>query len=258
MEKITSDSNEKIRQASALCKSAKARKDNDLFLLEGARLCEDAAENGVVIKRLFLTTNAARKYSSRLSAVIKASQECYEISEKASARISDTQTPQGVFCVCETPRKDAELNFRGKYIALENIQDPSNIGAISRVADALGIDGIIISGGCDIYNPKAQRSAMGTLLRMPIIKTENLPELLDCATNNGMATLASTPESDAVSISCISSTGGIICVIGNEGNGITSQVMLACTQKVTIPMQGTVQSMNAACAAAIIMWEMVK
>jgi TrmH family RNA methyltransferase len=261
MEKITSRSNEKIKQASALLNSSKARQESGLFLLEGARLCEDAAKNGIEIERLFFTVTAAGKYSERLASVFAKASECYEIPEDISLRLSDTQSPQGVFCVCRVQKKsnpETALDYKGRYIALENIQDPSNLGAVSRAAEALGISGLIVSGGCDIYNPKAQRAAMGSLLRISVIPTENLASLLIFSKQKGMLTLASTPDSGAVSISDVKPEGGAVLVVGNEGSGITREVMDICSIRVTIPMKGRAQSMNAAAAAAILMWELVK
>ncbi len=261
MIKITSRSNEKISQAASLCASSKARRDSGLFLLEGARLCEDAAKNGVKIERLFVTSRAMEKYGERLEPVLSLSEEKYEITDAISLRLSDTQSPQGVFCVCRAAKQEkpeACLNINGRYIALENVQDPSNLGAASRAAEALGISGMIVSGGCDIYNPKAQRAAMGSLLRIPVIQTENLESLLICAKQKGMLTLASTPDSDAVSISDFQFSNGVICVVGNEGGGVTQNVMDACSSRVTIPMKGRAQSLNAASAAVILMWELVK
>lgn len=261
MERITSRSNEKIKQAAALLASPKARQESGLFLLEGARLCEDAAKNGIEIVRLFFTEAAAQKYSERLTPIFEKACEQFEISEEVSFRLSDTQSPQGVFCVCRAQKRLSSqmlVDINGRYIALENIQDPSNLGAVSRAAEALGISGLIVSGGCDIYNPKAQRAAMGSLLRIPVIITENITSLLIFSKQKGMLTLASTPDTGAMNISNVKPEGGAVLVVGNEGSGITREVMDICSLKVTIPMKGRAQSMNAATAAAILMWELVK
>ena len=135
---------------------------------------------------------------------------------------------------------------------LENVQDPSNLGAISRTAEALGIDGLIVCGGCDIYNPKALRASMGSALRMNIISRANAVETINEANENGMLTLASTPDKK------INMTGGTVCVVGNEGNGVTQETMNACRMRVTIPMGGRAESLNAGTAAAILIWEMVR
>lgn len=260
METITSRSNEKIKLAVRLGGDSALRKKEGLFLLEGARLCRDAAEQGLSISKAFITEQAAKKYSAFLDPVLQNSEECYIINDSVSERLSDTHSPQGIFCLCRIPERDtsSSLNPAGKYIALENIQDPSNLGSVCRCAEALGISGLILSGGCDIYNRKALRAAMGSSLRIPVFETDNLPALLLFAKENGILTLASVPDSGAVDIRTLKKERGCVCVIGNEGNGITPEAFSSCETAVTIPMLGKTQSLNAAAAAAIIMWELSK
>lgn len=261
MEKIISRSNEKIKNAALLLESAGARREAGLFLLEGARLCADAADGGIVIVQAFFTPDAAEKYAGYVVRITKKAQACYEITPEVGARLTDTRSPQGVFCVCKTldnkPDK-YKIDTKGHYIALENIQDPSNLGGVCRTAEALGIDGLIISGGCDIYNPKALRAAMGSSLRLNIVETENLPELLIFASSQGMLTSALTPAGGSTPLSILKSGRGNICVIGNEGAGLAGETLAACAEKIAIPMKGKAESLNAAACAAIIMWELVK
>jgi TrmH family RNA methyltransferase len=151
-----------------------------------------------------------------------------------------------------------KIKYNGKYIALENVSNPSNFGAVVRTAEAVGLDGVIVSGGCDIYNPKSQRSAMGALFRLNIVVTDNLPECLSELKNNGMKVYAGVPDSNAVKITQADMSGGVICIIGNEGNGITEETCSAATATVTIPMKGRAESLNAAAAASILIWEMMR
>ncbi|MCM1391586.1 MAG: RNA methyltransferase, partial [Ruminococcus sp.] len=165
----------------------------------------------------------------------------------------------GVFCVCKTlPEIDeGMISPNGKYIALENIQDPANLGAICRTAEALGISGAIVENGCDIYNPKAQRASMGSLLRLPVIRTTNLASLLIRSGENGMKIYATTPDANAVKITDADMSGGVIAVIGNEANGVTDEIFKVC-KKITIQMLGRAESLNASMAAAVTMWEMMR
>lgn len=260
MDYLTSKTNEKIRSAVSVRDSSRARRESGMFFLEGARLCSDAAENGIRIYRAFLSRSAQKKYSERCESIISASEEVYEISEEVAAKLSDTQNPQGVFCVCRA-KKTAEnipLKSDGHYLLLENVQDPSNLGAISRTAEALGIDGLIVCGGCDIYNPKSLRASMGSALRLNIISRTDAIGVIEEANENGMLTLASTPNSDSVKITEVDMKGGTVCVVGNEGNGVSEETMNACKMKVTIPMDGRAESLNAGTAAAILIWEMVR
>ena len=259
MEKITARTNDKIKHAVRLGESASLRKEAGEFFLEGARLCFDAVQTGIEIKQAFFTAKALRKYSEYTDSIIAKSGICYEIGVEVSQKLSDTENPQGVFCICAV-RNDvsAKLNPDGKYIALENLQDPSNLGAVCRSAEALGLDGLIVSGGCDLYNPKALRAAMGSSLRMPVISAENLPSLLREANALGMKTLASVPRNTATDIRTVSMDGGVICCVGNEGSGLSDETISACTQLVTIPMCGRAESFNASAAAAILAWELMR
>lgn len=260
MEKITARTNDKIKYAVRLGESASLRKEAGEFFLEGARLCSDAVQTGIVIKQAFFTAKALRKYSDYVDDIIAKSGICYEISTEVSQKLSGTENPQGVFCICEAKKQpDAdEIRPDGKYIALENLQDPSNLGAVCRSAEALGLDGIIVSGGCDIYNPKALRAAMGSSLRMNVVSTENLGDLIDSANAKGMLTLASVPRNSATDIRTVSMNGGVICCVGNEGSGLTEETIEKCKLKVVIPMSGRAESFNASAAAAILAWELMR
>lgn len=261
MERLTAKQNEKIKYAVSVRDSAKVRRESGLFFLEGARLCADAAENNVTVYRAFFTSKALEKYASYAEKIIAQAQETYEISEEISSRLSDTQNPQGIFCLCKAENRNAEtaeIKTNGKYIFLENVQDPSNLGAVSRTAEALGIDGIFVCGGCDIYNPKALRASMGSALRIPVYSCEKADEFVKMLNEKGLLTLASTPDSSAELITDVDMSDGAVCIIGNEGNGITQETMSACKKRVTIPMDGRAESLNASTAAAILIWEMVR
>jgi RNA methyltransferase, TrmH family len=257
MERITARNNDKIKYAVQLSTSSSKRRETGEFFLEGARLCSDAAKTGVQFVRAFFTASALEKYSDYIADITDVCSECYEISNEVAAKLSDTGSSQGVFCVCKSGNSILNsIDFNGKYLALENIQDPSNLGAISRSAEALGLTGLIVSGGCDIYNPKALRAAMGSSLRIKITITENLPELLKKCENSGMLTLASVPNPGAEDIRSIDFTKGTIICIGNEGNGLTAETINTCKKQVTIPMDGRAESFNASAAAAILAWEL--
>ena len=260
MEKITSRSNEKIKYASALLSASKRRECGE-FLLEGARLCSDAAQSGVEIVRAFFTADALSRYGEYISVISAVCKECCEIDSGISGRLSDTENTQGVFCVCKMRDASAvPLKKGGRYLMLENVQDPSNTGAIFRTCEALGIDALILSGGCDIYNPKALRAAMGSSLRMDVIFAADPVSYIE--SNSGSAVfLACVPSADARDITQALKDCGesaTVCVLGNEGAGLTDEVISACGERVTIPMKGRAESLNVSVAAAIAAWESVK
>lgn len=258
MEKITSRTNDKIKYAVRLGESTSLRKETGEFFLEGARLCFDAAQTGIEIKQAFFTSKALWKYEEYVRDIIAVSGVCCEISAEVSQKLSGTENSQGVFCICSMKAQPDTESFDtgGKYIALENLQDPSNLGAICRSAEAIGLDGLIVSGGCDVYNPKALRAAMGSSLRMSIISVENLGEFISSANEKGMLTLASVPRNTAEDIRTVSMSGGVICCVGNEGSGLSKQVIEKCKKQVVIPMNGRAESFNASAAAAILAWEL--
>lgn len=259
MNRLDSVSNEKIKTAVKIATSSKMRKETGLFFLEGLRLCRDSALTGTVIRYFFVTDKAYEKFRDDTEYILSKSRESYLISEAVADKLSVTQTSQGFFCLCE--KSDSlslsSVDTEGKYIALENIQDPANLGAVCRTAEALGIKGAILYSCCDRYSPKSQRAAMGSLLRLPVIESDNLCGDIEVLKNMGMKVYATSPDSSAEKITEVSMEGGVICVIGNEGNGVSDEVFSLC-KKVTIPMQGNAESLNASMAAAIAMWEMMR
>lgn len=254
---ITSRGNAHIKLALSVRKSARTRKEMRLFFLEGARLCADAAACGTAVSLCLYTDDARQKYARQVERLCACAQQSLCVSESLSAYLAETEHPQGVFCLCRMRDETARVLPDGKYIALSFVQNPDNLGAVSRTAEALGLDGIVIEGGCDPYHPKAQRAAMGSLLRLPVIRTEDLPALLRQCRDDGMRVYASTPDSDAVPVTQADFSGGAVCVVGNEGAGLRDELLQGCTQ-VTIPMRGRAESLNAAAAASILMWEMMR
>ena len=255
---IESRTNEKIKQACALADSAKARRTSGEFLLEGMRLCCDAALTGIKILRLFYTYEAS--LNDRFPTVFSAAEDKYEISAEVAQRLAKTQNTQGIFCVCNMPETGLSINTiisGGCFVALENIQDPANLGTVCRTAEALGIRGAVLSGCCDQYNPKAQRAAMGSLLRLPIMTVESLPSFLNEVRLKGTKTFAAVPRTQALDIRDVDFSGSAVVVIGNEANGVTAESESNC-DALTIPMGGRAESLNASAAAAIVMWEMMR
>ena len=261
MEKITSKANDRIKFAVKIRESSSLRKQENLFFAEGARLCFDAASSGVKIAEMYVTEKALNKYADYVRLVEEKAERCFVVSEEVAEKLSDTKNNQGVFCLCKMLDKSTnigKIKYNGKYIALESVSNPANFGAVVRTAEAVGLDGVIVSGGCDIYNPKSQRAAMGSLFRLNVVESENLPETLKALAENGMSVLAGVPDSNAEKITEVDMNGGVVAVIGNEGNGITEETCAVATKLVTIPMKGRAESLNAAAAASIIIWEMMR
>lgn len=253
-ETITSRTNQKIKEASALL-SSRERKKTGLFIAEGARLCEDAAVNGAEILRLFITKKAAETYCEVFNTLSEASREVYFIDDFVADKLSDTEGSQNVFCVCR--QKDIPVSFEndGFYLMTDNIQNPDNLGALSRSAEAFGAKGLIVSGGCDIYSPKALRASMGALVRFPVERCHNAAEKIRELKGLGCRVFASVPDNGALDVRLADKKGKTVLLIGNEGSGISEEAENECTDRVTIPMAGRAESLNAAAAGAVMMWE---
>ena len=257
---LSSKDNAVIKSAVKLIKSARHRRKEGLFIAEGLRVCMDAVRSGAQIEELFVTEQAIEKYPDDVNALEYAANKTYLVSQPLFAHISDTQTPQGVLCVIKTLDKTAEfdtIKIGGKFLVLENVQDPNNLGAVLRSAEAFGVSGVILSGDCcDVYNPKVVRGSMGAVFRLPVLVAESL--ITSFAQNPQLNTYAAVVHDSAERVTDISFCEPCAVVIGNEGNGLKPETVAACKHSITIPMNGNAESLNASVAAAILIWEMVK
>ncbi len=253
---ITSKDNSYIKLIASLQGSSNARKEHKLFVLEGLRICDDANMAGVKFESIVISETAANKYIEAVEKLSENAKECYKIPDNLFKKISDTSSPQGIIAIAKNPEINYKIEKNGRYIALENINDPSNLGAVSRTAEALGVSGIILSkGSVDPYSPKSLRASMGTLLRMPVIVLDDFTEDIK---NCGLKTYACVVDRDATSVTDIKFTDGCVVIIGNEANGLTEATKQAADECITIKMNGKAESLNASVAAAISIWEMMK
>lgn len=259
---ITSKDNAKVKDAVKLMNSAKARREQKSFIVEGVRLCREALDNGCELTDLMYTAAAKEKHAQLISELERKCGKSFLITEDISSKIADTVTPQGVFVIGKIKQNEMSLDTirpTGQYILLENLQDPANIGNIFRTAEALGLDGAFLTKDCcDPYNSKSMRAAMGAVFRLPYMVVDNVTEAMTKCKSKNMRPVASVPYEEASKITAIRFFKGVIMCIGNEGNGISKELLSVCGERVTIPMNGRAESLNAATAAAILMWEMVR
>lgn len=256
---ITSRENRVIKDYRRLCGDAKYRRERGLFVTEGARLCGDAVRSRIVIETALITDRARRQYADIVREVETAAAVVYEIPDSLSDYLGDTDTPQGVFCICRIPLSEHTPDVNDRYAALERIQDPGNLGTMIRTAEAFGLGGILLSDGCcDPYSPKVLRSSMGGVFRLPLLTVGSLAEYLPQLHAEGFRLFACVVDSNAVAVQHTSFPDGSVCVIGNEGNGLLPETVAACSERITIPMAGRAESLNASMAAGIVFWEMVR
>lgn len=256
---ITSKDNPTIKLYQKLSCSKKDRLQYGLFVLEGLRIVEDALKEHSNITHIIITKNACEKFYPSVFQADLRDTKILVISNELGKKISSTDNTQGIFAICRIP-ESKKINFseNGRYIVLYELQDPGNVGMIIRTADALGIDGVILSKSCDLYSPKVIRSTMGSVFRVNIYTENDSIQLFDMLKSNDVKTSASVIDKNADDITSCSFTGKHAVFIGNEGNGLPHEISCQCDGLVTIPMNGTVNSLNAAMAAGIIMWELKK
>ena len=259
---VTSKDNQWVKEWRRLNDSAKYRRETGLFAIEGARLCGDAVRSHVELKAVLYTASALAVYGNVVEALLASADTAVEISPELSRHMSDTINPQGVFCIAKMLDNSLiidKINIIGTYSALEDIQDPGNMGTVIRTAEALGMDGILLSDGCcDIYNPKVLRASMGGVFRMPLMRVGDMAQAVVALQEKGLTAFACVVDADATPITEAGMGKGSVALIGNEGNGLRAETVAACKHRVTIPMTGRAESLNASMAAGIILWEMCR
>lgn len=253
---ISSKDNNYLKFVDKLQTSAKARSEYNLFVLEGLRICRDAVDCGLSVEYTFVSSSFYEKTPEIAESFFEVSKLNYVVKDSLFLKICDTKSPQGIIVVAQKPSLNSKITENGRYVALDSVQDTANLGAIARTAEALGINGIIINEGCcDPYSPKSLRSSMGTVLRMPILFADNLPRYLN---DNNLTAISFVLDDNAVPIDNIQYLQRDVIVIGNEANGVSTAVKDASRLLATIPMAGKVQSLNAASAAAIAIYDYTK
>lgn len=250
---ITSSSNSQIKNMIQLKKKAKERNRQDVFLVEGIKMFREVPRER--LQKVYVSAGFYEKQEHK-----ELLKDCdYEVvSDAVFDSISDTKTPQGVICLIRQYHYQLEDLTAGKAplcMVLENLQDPGNLGTIFRTAEGAGVTGILLSKeSVDLYNPKVIRSTMGSVYRMPFFYTEDLHGVLGQWKKQGIglyaAHLKGTHTYDQEDYRKPSAF-----LIGNESQGLTEETANLADHYIRIPMSGQVESLNAAVASAILMYE---
>ena len=253
MERIESKDNVRIKEYAKLAAARKYRDEKGLFVLEGEKLFREALRSDVAVEAVFVTGKFREAHPDLEPAFSQI--QAFEVGGGAAERLGQSKTPQGLYAVCkklDKPENLATIDCNGRYIGLWDHQDPGNVGTILRGEDAMGLSGESVSENCcDLYNPKTIRAAMGSLFRVPVLRVEMERFLREC----GLRSYGAVVDPAAPPVGTADFKGSIV-VIGNEGNGLTEAQTAACSGRITIPMPGNAESLNAAMAATILMWEM--
>lgn len=246
MDRITSGSNRLVREVRELQKKRKARKEAGLFIAEGERLCREIPSSA--IERIFITDT----YQGALPEGGNDAR-LFRVPEKLMQEMSDTRTSQGI--LCEVRMRPAQTLTGDFFLLLEDLQDPGNLGTIFRTAEAAGVSGIYMSRECvDIYSPKVVRSTMGALYRMPFCVVPDLRETARALRQQGVRVYAAHLKGTRKHYEYDYRLPTAF-MIGNEGNGLTEALAAEADGFLRIPMKGQVESLNAAIAATVLMFE---
>ena len=239
---ITSKANSVVKNAKKLHQK-KYRKS--AYLIEGWHLFEEAVQAGVTIEKIF----ALESYRDQLAAF----PQTVWVSEEILLDLADTQTPQGIVAVIQKEEVGLPELHQGKFLFLEDVQDPGNVGTMIRTADAAGFTGVIVSEkSADIYSLKTLRSMQGSHFHLPIYRMP-LASFVEEAKKSNLPILATTLSRESKDYRELSSLENFVLVMGNEGQGISSVMAESADQLVHIGMKGQAESLNVAVAAGILM-----
>ncbi len=257
---ITSDNNQIFRKLKSI-KEKKGRDQHGLFFIEGRRFLSEAVERRAGVEIVCMTADFRDRFGSGMN--IPDSALCCVVPERLMDKLSDTVSGQGVCAAVRIPDEgvpDFRRPGRGFYVILDKVQDPGNMGTIIRTCHAAGADGIILGDGCvDPYNTKTLRSTMGSVFAVRLIRGGRLEDTIGSMRAAGWTVYAAALRNGRAYTGLrMWQPERLAIVIGNEGNGVSESVIDACGASVYIPMPGGAESLNAAAAAAILIYERIR
>lgn len=253
---ITSLTNKTVKDVVALGTKAKVRREKDLFVTEGGKMFAEAPVDRIAA--VYVAASAEKNLLAQYGDKLK--QTGYEtVSDDVFHKMSDTKTPQGILCLLKQYHYAIDELLSAKKNALvmllEDIQDPGNLGTIFRTGEGAGIDGVIMSRNtADLYNPKTIRSTMGSIYRVPFVYVEDLQETIRELQKKEIKVYAAHLAGEKYYDECDFSQGTAF-LIGNEGNGLRKETAECADIYMKIPMEGRVESLNAAIASSVLMYE---
>lgn len=244
-ERITSRKNPLLQQVRKLLTSGKARKEAGLFVSDGTKLLSEAVKYYPGLETVILSDGVEAKVPDYVRLV--------RVPGDVMESISPMQTPQGALFVCRLPKK-TKFEPKPGMLLLDGIQDPGNLGTMLRTADALGVPVALLEGCADPYSHKVVRSSMGAVFRTPVVQTAW--ETVVSACRDANIPVAVTALSDRASDIRQADVKEMAVVIGSEGQGVRREILEAADAELIIPMTAHCESLNAAVAASIVMWQM--
>ncbi len=258
MQIITSKDNELIKHIRKL-KDKKYRDEYNEYVVEGIKIVEEAVKENVKIKQIIICNDTTKTYEIPTHIMLEiAKYECIYVTDKIFNLITQVTNPQGIMAIIEKNSKENEIDYTQDIIlALDDVQDPGNLGTILRTADSIGLNQIVVSKGtADAFNSKVVRSTMGAIFRIKIIETQDLIRTIKEMKKHHFKLMVTSLQTEN-SIYDINFNKKII-VIGNEANGVSKEIQDMADEKAKIPMLGRTESLNASVAAGIVMYEYVR
>lgn len=258
MQGITSKENDFIKHIKKL-KDKKYRDMSNEYMIEGIKLVAEAIQEKAPIKQIVLCDDCEdNEIIPKDLRYEIAKYECVYVTQKIFKYLSEVQTPQGILAIIEKNNSDVDIDYTQEMIvALDDIQDPGNLGTILRTVDSIGLSQILVSKEtADAYNPKVVRSTMGAIFRVKIIQCEDLKKTLKEVKKHKFKIVVSALQTDNT-IYDIEYHKKVI-IIGNEANGVEKEIQDLADEKVKIPMPGKTESLNASVATGIILYEYVR
>lgn len=257
MQKITSKENSIIKHIIKL-KEKKYRNEYQEFIVEGAKIVEEAINENAKVNKIVICEDAIKSelFQKHLNEKIKKF-ECIEVPINIFKLISDVEKPQGILAIINK-KENLNINYSDDIIiALDDIQDPGNLGTIIRTVDSCNLKQILVSKGTvDAFNPKVLRSTMGAIFRVNIIECENLKKTLQEVKKNNFNLVVTELGANKTIYDLNLNKTAII--IGNEANGVSDEIIKIADEKVIIPMLGKTESLNASVATGVILYEYVR
>ena len=254
MKEITSVHNPQILALRDLQK-AKARREQGLFLAESVKMVREAIALSLC-RALIVEAKRREEYAELIAQAEDAGCEVLLVTPAIMQAVSEAKTPQGICCTVEIPAQPEQLGGR-RLIAMDGVQDPGNVGTILRTADAAGFDGALLSSACaDLYSAKTLRATMGSVFRVPVRRVADLPAALEELKARGYAVVATELGGEDFYAHCPHENA--VLVIGSEGRGVSPEVRAVATHHLALPMRGGAESLNAAVAAGIMIYEMAR
>lgn len=264
---ITSRRNRDVVEAAGLLEK-KYREKTGLFRIDGIKLAREAAQCAVPVERVFLRESTKERVMELLG---DAQLDCRAtlVSDEVFDKLSDEKSPEGIICIAKhldniakfvkIDSGDPRFSDKKRLFFAESVRDPGNLGTLVRSANALGRDRMVITSDCaDLYNPKTLRASMGAIFRIEIAIVDCAAEAIAATRANGRRVFAAALDESAQKLGAFPLLESDCFIVGNEGHGLSAETVKACTSSVYIPMKAGAESLNAAAAAAVILWEQAR